>query len=56
MKHNFDAPVTVKVEIPTQDLTVLVDKVQDAAISIIFVATVASIVNAAFTSRGKHGL
>jgi hypothetical protein len=55
MKHTHDVDVTIKLEVPTKDLVVLVDYVQEAAITIIVVAAAASIAKSIF-SRGKHGM
>lgn len=42
-ENGFEADVTVNVELPTEELGGLVDKIVDGAVTIIAVATVASI-------------
>lgn len=51
MKHEHSANATVKVDIPTQDLEVLIDKVTESALTIIAALTVASILKSIF--RGE---
>jgi len=51
MKHSHDADVNIKVDIPTQDLEDLIDKVTESAITIIATYTVAQIFKSVFSSK-----
>lgn len=51
MKHEHSANATVKVDIPTQDLEGLIDKVTESALTIIAALTAASILKSIF--RGE---
>lgn len=44
MKHIHDADLTVKIDVPTQDLENLIDKVTNAAVTIIVIGTAAQVV------------
>lgn len=44
MKHVHDADLTVKIDVPTQDLENLIDKVTNAAVTIIVIGTAAQVV------------
>lgn len=44
MKHVHDADLTVKIDVPTQDLEDLIDKVTNAAVTIIVIGTAAQVV------------
>lgn len=43
MKHTHNADVNINVDIPTQDLEDLIDKVTEAAVTIVVAVTVAHI-------------
>lgn len=43
MKHQHSAEIDVKVDIPTEDLVLLVDKIRDAALVVIAASTVGHI-------------
>lgn len=48
MKHQHAVDTTVKVDIPTQDLERLIDKVTESALTIIAALTAASILKSIF--------
>lgn len=51
MKHRHDADVNIKVDIPTQDIEDLIDKVTEAAVTIIAAYTVAQICKSIFQPK-----
>lgn len=51
MKHALDADVNVNVDIPTQDLEDLIDKITDSTVTIIKALTVAYVVKSIFNPR-----
>lgn len=51
MKHIHDADLTIQVDVPTQDLEDLIDKVTNAAVTIIVVGTAAQVVKSLLTSN-----
>lgn len=51
MKHQHSADATVKVEIPTSDILMVINGVTDAALIIIAAATAASLVKSLFSKE-----
>lgn len=47
MKHVHDANLVVSVDVPTQDLGEVIDKITDSAVKIIVVFTLAQVIKAA---------